>query len=196
MTKTVEFYYDFGSPASYLAYRHLPTIAARHRAEIVYRPFLLGGVLKAAGNRSPLEIPAKEVWMWQDLRRFAKRYGVPFEPSPYLPINTLGLMRGAWAAERQGRLLDYCDAIYQAIWVDRRNLGDRETVSAVLDAAGFDPAAIYAAIEEDAIKARLKSVTEDAVRRGAFGGPIFFIGDTMIFGQDRLMFVEEELADA
>jgi 2-hydroxychromene-2-carboxylate isomerase len=193
MNDRIEFYYDFGSPASYLAYRQLPELAGRHGAEIVYRPFLLGGVFKATGNHSPLEIAAKEAWMWKDLERFARRYGVPFAKNPHLPLVTLHLMRGAWVAERQGQLLPYSDAIYRAIWVDGKNMGEPKVIASVLEEAGFNAKQIFAGVEEDEIKAKLKAVTEDAVRRGAFGAPTFFVGEVMFFGQDRMSFVEEAL---
>ena len=119
---TIEFFFDYGSPASYLAYTQMPGIAQRTGATIVYRPMLLGGVFKATGNQSPVTIPAKGAWMMTDLPRFAKRYGVPYVRNPHFPINTLNLMRGAIAAEMDGRLVPYSDAIFRAIWVDQRRI--------------------------------------------------------------------------
>jgi 2-hydroxychromene-2-carboxylate isomerase len=192
MTKTVDFYYDFGSPASYLAYKHLPAIASRAKAEVSYRPFLLGGVFKSTGNRSPVEIEAKGRWMWQDLGRYARRYGVDFNRNPHFPINTLYLMRGAYAVQAD-ELRRYCDAIFQAIWVDGLNLNEPKLIADVLVKAEFDSRAIFAAIEQDDVKNQLKAVTEEAIKRGAFGAPTFFVGDQIYFGQDRLDFVAEAL---
>ncbi len=194
--KQVEFLFDFGSPTCYLAYTQLPALAARLGAEIVWKPVLLGGILKATGNRSPVEVPAKGAWMLQDLQRFARRYGVPFSFNRHFPINTLLLMRGAAAMQRQGRLLPYADAIYAALWAEGRNLGDPAVVGAVLAAAGFDPEAVLAAANDEAAKQQLKQETEAAVARGAFGAPIFFVGEAMFFGQDRLDFVAEALQNA
>ena len=101
---TIEFFFDYGSPASYLAYTQMPGLTQRTGATVVYRPMLLGGVFKATGNQSPINIPAKGAWMMTDLPRFAKRYGVPYVRNPHFPINTLNLMRGAIAAEMEGRL--------------------------------------------------------------------------------------------
>ena len=95
MTKDVEFYFDVGSPAAYLAWTQMPRLAAQAAARIDYRPVLLGGVFQATGNRSPMEVPAKASYMLGDLERFAQRYGVPFRHNPFFPINTLTLMRGA-----------------------------------------------------------------------------------------------------
>jgi len=102
---SIEFFFDYGSPASYLAYTQMPGLAQRTRASIVYRPMLLGGVFKATGNQSPINIPAKGAWLMGDLPRFARRYGVPYVRNPHFPINRLNLMRGAIAAEMEGRLI-------------------------------------------------------------------------------------------
>ena len=189
---SIEFFFDYGSPASYLAYTQMPGLAQRSGATILYRPMLLGGVFKATGNQSPITIPAKGAWMMSDLARFAKRYGVPYVLNPHFPINTLNLMRGAIAAEQEGRLVPYSDTIFRAIWVDQKRMEDPIVIAEVLRAAGFDPAAIMAAIGTAEVKDKLKAVTEAAVARGVFGAPTFFVGKEMFWGQDRLHFVEEE----
>jgi 2-hydroxychromene-2-carboxylate isomerase len=191
--RTIEFFFDYGSPTAYLAYTQLPGIAQRTGATIVYRPMLLGGVFKATGNHSPVTIPAKGAWISKDIPRFAARYGVPFAHNPYFPINTLNLMRGAVAADSQGRLVPYSDAIYRAMWADKRNMEDPIVIGGVLRDAGFDPAAMMAMIGTAEVKDRLRHNTEEAVARGVFGAPTCFVGDAMFFGQDRLDFVEEEL---
>ena len=104
MAKQVEFYFDFVSPTTYLAYTQLSKIAQRTGAEIVYKPFLLGGVFKASGNQTPMAVPAKGAWMAKDMDRFAKRYGVDMVFNPYFPINSINIMRGAVWAEEQGFL--------------------------------------------------------------------------------------------
>ena len=194
--RAIEFFFDYGSPASYLAYTQLPAIAERTGAQIVYRPMLLGGVFKATGNRSPVEVAAKGVWMMADLQRFAARYGVPYVRNPHFPINTLNLMRGAIAAEIDGRLVPYSDAIFRAIWAEQRNMADPVVIGAVLHEAGFDPAAMMAAIGTAEVKDRLRVNTEEAIARGVFGAPTCFVGGQMFFGQDRLDFVEEEARKA
>lgn len=194
--RTVEFFFDYGSPAAYLAYTQMPKLAARAGATIVYRPFLLGGVFKATGNRSPVEVPAKGSWIMKDFTRYAARYGVPFGlPSPF-PINSLNLMRGAIAADNEGRLVPYSDAIYRAIFAEQRNMEDPIVIGTVLRSAGFDPAALMAAIGTPEVKDRLRANTEEAVARGVFGAPTCFVGKEMFFGQDRLDFVEEEVRKA
>jgi len=191
--KRAEFFFDFGSPASYLAYTQMDGIAKRTGAEIVWRPMLLGGVFKATGNASPVTVAAKGKWMMTDLPRFAERYGVPYNRNPFFPVNTLVMMRGAAAFEGTPQFRPYVDAMFKAMWVEPKNMNDLPTAAGVLKAAGFDPQEFMAKAESQEAKDRLKATTEEAVARGVFGAPTTFVGDDMFFGQDRLDFVEEAL---
>ena len=195
MTKTVEWFFDVGSPTSYLAWTQLPKIAADAGASIAWRPMLLGGVFKATGNASPVTVPAKGRWMNDDIRRWAERYRVPFCFNPHFPINTLTLMRGATAMQmRQPDRFDaYLAAVQRAMWEDPKNLGDPAVLAAMLTAAGFDAEAFAAMVADPEVKAQLIATTEEAVQRGVFGAPTFFVGERMFFGQDRLDFVREAL---
>ena len=195
MSKTVEFFFDFGSPASYLAHTQLPDLCHETGATLVYRPVLLGGVFQATGNASPAMIPAKGRYMIRDLARFAERYGVPMRFNPHFPINTLTLMRLLVAVQlhQPERFDDALKALFRAIWVDGVNMGDPAKVAGVLVAAGFDAAQLQAQIAEPAVKDALKATTEEAVKRGVFGAPTCFVGEEMFFGQDRLDFVREAL---
>jgi 2-hydroxychromene-2-carboxylate isomerase len=195
MGKQVEFYFDFGSPYSYLAYRALPGIAAAHGAQIVWRPMLLGGVFKASGNHSPAEIPAKDRWLQLDLKRWAARYGASFTRNPHFPINTLVLMRGAAGMQMRGAdFHKYVETIFHAMWEEPRNLGSQEELTQVLQQAGFDAGAFQSLVGDPAVKEQLKKNTDEAVARGVFGAPTFFVGEEMFWGQDRLEFVAEALA--
>jgi len=195
MSKTVEFFFDLGSPASYLAHTQLPALCSECDAELVYRPMLLGAVFQATGNASPAMIPAKGRYMLRDLARFAERYGVPMRFNPHFPINTLTLMRLLVAVQlhQPTRFNDALLALFQAIWVDGTNMGDPARVAEVVTAAGFDAQALQAQIAEPAVKDALKATTEEAVKRGVFGAPTCFVGEAMFFGQDRLDFVREAL---
>ncbi len=126
MSKRVEFFYDFGSPASYLAHTQLPKIAEKTGAEIIHRPFLLGGVFKATGNSPPMSVAAKGTWLLNDLERYAKRYGVPLVFNPHFPINTVQLMRGATWTRENDLLPAYQDAMFKAVWEEARNMNDPE----------------------------------------------------------------------
>lgn len=196
MTKTVEFFFDVGSPTTYLAWTQLPAIARETDAQISWRPMLLGGVFKATGNASPVTVPAKGRWMGGDIARFARRYGVPFTFNPHFPINTLTVMRGAAGLQlrQPERLAAYLDAVFRAMWVDAVNLDQAAEVARVLGAAGFDGAEFMALVGNPEVKAALMANTEEAVARGVFGAPSFFVGGDLYFGQDRLDFVREALA--
>jgi len=190
---TIEFFFDFGSPTTYLAHTQLPRIARETGAALQYRPMLLGGVFKATCNTSPVTVPAKGRWMGQDIARWAKRWGVPFTFNPHFPINTLTLMRGAVGLQMRqpASFTRYVDAVFQAMWVTPRNLGDAAVLAATLTEAGFDAEAFVALVGDPEVKARLVANTEEAVARGAFGAPSCFVGDQLFFGQDRLDFVRE-----
>ena len=194
MAKTLEFLFDFGSPTTYLAHKALPGIAERTGATVDYAPMLLGGVFKATGNASPAEVPAKGKWMNADLARWAARRGTPFNRNPFFPINTLHLMRGAAGLTDDPRFEAYVDAVFEAMWLNPKNLGEPAEMVPVLARAGVGVDEFRDLTARDDVKARLKSATEDAIARGAFGAPTFFVGEQMFFGQDRLDFVEEALA--
>lgn len=193
--KSFEFWFDFGSTASYLAWTQLPALEAATGATVILKPMLLGGVFQAAGNQSPVNIPAKGKYLFVDFARFAERYGVPFKLNPNFPINTLLLMRGAIALQMKGdgRFTNYCHAVFNAIWVDSLNMNDPATAAEALRRAGFDAQPLVALASEQATKDALKAATQAAVDRGVFGAPTFFVGDQMFWGQDRMDFVREAL---
>ena len=188
MTASFDFYFDFGSLASYLAHTQLPRISAETGAKPQMYPMLLGGVFQATGNASPMTVPAKGRYVYIDMKRFADAYGVPLVMNPHFPIITTTLMRAATALQGQSDEVfqRYMDAIYRAIWVEGLNMNDPSVVGEVLTRAGFDPAAVLAMANEQVTKDKLKAVTMSAVERGVFGAPTFFIGDHMYWGQDRI----------
>ena len=194
MSKTLEFYFDFGSPTTYLAHKRLQQLSAQYDLSVDYIPVLLGGIFKATGNTTPAALPAKGMYMMgADLPRFARRYGVPLKPNPFFPINTLNLMRAAIAAQRLGCFDSYVDAVFDAVWVAGLNMGEADVVGQVLAENGLDAEALLPLSQDPEVKAQLISNTEAAVERGAFGAPTMFMDGEMFFGQDRLDFVEEAL---
>lgn len=194
MAKTLELYFDFGSPTAYLAYKRLNQLKETYELVIDYKPMLLGGIFKATGNMSPVMIPTKgKYMMMQDLPRFVKRYGVELNFNPNFPINTLPLMRGALAAQELGCFEAYAEAVFNAVWVDAKNMGDPAIIAEVLAEAGLDVEALLAKSQDPVIKQALVTATEDAVARDIFGAPTMFMDGQMFFGQDRLDFVEELL---
>ncbi len=195
MVRTTEFFFDVGSPASYLAWTQLPRLCTQTGATLVYKPMLLGGVFQATGNASPASVPLKGRYMSKDLGRFAKRYGVTLVMNPHFPINTLTLMRAIVGIQlRQPERFDaVLRAVFNAMWVDSQNLNDPALTVQVFEKAGFAAADIMALVGDAEVKATLKANTEAAVQRGVFGAPTVFVGDEMFFGQDRLDFVKEAL---
>ncbi|WP_201629369.1 2-hydroxychromene-2-carboxylate isomerase [Psychrobacter maritimus] len=195
MSKKVEFFFDVGSPASYLAWTQLESIAQRTNAKIIWRPMLLGAVFQATGNASPAAVPAKGAYMLKDLQRFSNIYGAPFNFNPFFPLNTMHLMRGATAYLEEPEFQTYLAAIFNALWSEKLNMESPEVVAEVLTKAGIDVTNFMARISETEVKERLKATTEEAVARGVFGAPSFFVNDELFFGQDRLSFVETALKE-
>ncbi len=191
--RQIEYFFDVGSPTAYLAWTQLPKIVAETGATVVWRPMLLGGVFKATGNASPVAVPAKGRWMNADIARWAERYGVAFRVNPHFPINTLTLMRGATGLQMRSpdRFMHYLEVVERAMWETPKNLGDPAVLASTLSEAGFDAETFTALVAEPEVKAKLVATTEEAVSRGVFGAPTFFVGDQMFFGQDRLDFVRE-----
>ena len=194
MSKNVDFYYDFGSPTAYLAWTQLPGICAKHDAHLTYEPILLGGVFKAVDNNTPVAVKPKGEWMFDDIVRFANRYGVPFTKNPYFIIHTLPIMRGAIWAKREGFVEPYNQAMFEAVWAAGRDMANPAEIKAVLEDAGLDAAAMEDAIQEPDIKQGLIDATQIGVDRGIFGAPTMFVDNEMHFGQDRLDWVEAALA--
>ena len=192
--KQVEFLFDYGSPFSYLASTQMPLLAKRTGAAIIYRPILLGAILKATGNSSPMTVPAKGRYMAIELRRAAARYGVAFAPNPHpFLANTLKLMRLAVAAQKIGVFPLWHETIYRAVWAEARDLGDNAELDPVLIAAGVRSTDLFAAAERQDTKDELRANTDDAVARGVFGAPTFFVDGEMFWGNDRLAEVEVAL---
>jgi 2-hydroxychromene-2-carboxylate isomerase len=196
MRRTVDFFFDVGSPASYLAWTQLPGMCESHGAELVYRPMLLGGVYQATGNASPATIPVKGRYVQMDYERHARRYGVPFKENVHVPIITLFLMRAVTGVQlrRPEQLQQLLGCVFKALWIDALNLNEPQLTADILKAGGFDPAEIERLTQDPETKAALKATTEEAVKRGVFGAPTIFVGDQMFFGQDRMDFVREALA--
>jgi len=198
MSAIVEFHFDFGSPNAYLAHRVIPAIEQRTGAVFRYVPVLLGGVFKATNNRSPMEafsgIRNKLEYEQRETRRFLARHGITnYVRNAFFPVNTLRIMRGAAAAELDGTLAAYVNAVFPCMWEQSLKMDDPEVIRAALDNAGLDGAAVLARIEDPAVKQKLIENTEASVARGAFGSPTFFLGDEMWFGKDRLRDLEDAI---
>jgi 2-hydroxychromene-2-carboxylate isomerase len=195
-----EFLFDFGSPNAFLAHRVIPQIEQRTGAKFAYVPVLLGGIFKATGNKSPMEafghIPSKMAYEQLETQRFIRRHAIAdFKFNPFFPVNTLNLMRMAVAAQAEGILPRYMDAVFHHMWIEPKKMDDPEIVKAALAQSGLDPALLERA-QAPEVKAKLIANTDAAVKRGVFGIPTFFVGEEIFFGKDRLRDVEEAIAAA
>ncbi len=197
MSVKAEFLFDFGSPNAFLAHRVIPQIETRTGVKFAYTPVLLGGIFKATGNQSPMQafghIKNKLAYEQLETQRFIRRHGIAgFQFNPFFPVNTLNLMRMAVAAQNEGLLPGYMDAVFHHMWLEPKKMDDPEVVKAALVQSGLDPALLERAQAPD-VKSALIANTENAVARDAFGIPTFFVGPEIFFGKDRLRDVEEAM---
>jgi 2-hydroxychromene-2-carboxylate isomerase len=194
-----QFMFDFGSPNAFLSHEAIPAIEKRTGVKFEYVPILLGGIFKATNNKSPAETLAgvknKREFHALETERFVKRFHVkPYVWNPFFPVNTLNLMRAAVAAQAEGVFEKYVDTAFHHMWVEPKKMDDPEVAAKALTASGLDGAKLLARAQEPEIKARLIENTQQAVERGAFGSPTFFVGKEMFFGKEQLREVEEMIS--
>jgi 2-hydroxychromene-2-carboxylate isomerase len=194
----VQFLFDFGSPNAYLADLVIPKIEQRTGVKFEYVPILLGGIFKATNNASPAvtlkDVKNKREYGGIEMRRFIQRHGITtFKSNPFFPVNTLQLMRGAVAAQMDGVFQPYFKAVYHHMWEAPKKMDDPAVMRDALISSGIDADKIIARSQDPEVKNKLVELTQNAVERGAFGSPTFFVGDEMFFGKDQLRDVEEEI---
>lgn len=193
MTRKIEFYFDVGSPATYLAWQRLRKLASRAGATLDYKPVLLGGIFKSIGNRAPTDVPAKAAWFRRDLERCAQRHGIPFLYCPHFPLNSMLMMRAATGLLDSPRFSNLVEAAFEGFWQTGLDMADGGVVDRQLEKHGLDPAAVREIAARAETKSALKERTEAAVALGVFGCPTMIIDGQLSFGQDRLIDVEEAL---
>jgi len=185
--KNLDFYYDFGSPNVYLAWRALSQVQG---LTLTLKPALIGGIFKAANNQPPWQafagVPAKMNYMMVEIRRFVELYDIDaFKMNPHFPVNTLLAMRTAMVAHSDSVVSAFYPAVQKAMWESGRDISKPEVLASVLDEAGLPGEAMVARSQEAAVKQSLIDATEDAVRRGLFGLPTWFDEKEMYFGKDN-----------
>lgn len=200
MPLKVEFLFDFGSPNAYLAELVLPGIERRTGVKFEYVPVLLGGIFKGTGNMSPFDslrgIKNKPEYQALETQRFIRRHNITkFRQNPFFPVNTLMLMRGAVAAQFEGMFEPYFRAAYHHMWEEPKKMDDLETFRNAFISSGIEIDRLIARAQQDDVKKGLIDRTTDAVNRGAFGSPTFFVGKEMFFGKDQLRDVEESIVE-
>ncbi|MDR0238416.1 2-hydroxychromene-2-carboxylate isomerase [Acinetobacter sp.] len=193
--KQIEFYFDLGSPYSYLGFYQIQKIAKLNQAQIIWKPILLGGVFKATGNSSPMAVPAKARYSMLDMQRWSNLWDISIQMNPYFPINTLNLMRIITAVQlyRPECFLTVLNALFDAMFGHPQNLNDINVLINLIQTLGFSNDQVQIWLSDDQVKTQLKQTTEEAIERGVFGAPTWFVNDEMFWGIDHLHFVEMEL---
>ena len=186
MHKTIEFFWEPGSSYTYLAATQVDRIARETGATVHWKPFLLGKVFEARGTKLPASVPAKAQYMFKDLARWAQQYQIPLTMPTVFPVHSLLASRCAIAAAQSGHEAAAAKAILAAYWGEGQDISQPDVLTKAFDKAGLDGAAILARSQDQAVKDLLKEHTEDALKRGVFGAPTFFVGDAMFWGNDRL----------
>ncbi len=196
----IEFFYDLTSPWTYLAYTGIQTIAESHGDEIEWRPILVGGVFNAVNQEvysrreAAFENKRQLGYMMKDLGDWARLRGIEINWPTFHPANAVKCMRGCFIAQEQGVLLPYNKAVFEAYWGRCEDVSDDSVMAAIAEGVGLDAASFLEAIQQQEIKDRLRSNTDELIERGGFGSPSIFIdGEDMYFGNDRLPLVEAAL---
>jgi 2-hydroxychromene-2-carboxylate isomerase len=197
----VEFLFDFGSPNAYLAELVIPEVEKRTGVKFDYVPVLLGGIFKLTNNRSPAEylsgVKNKPEYAELETQRFIRRHNITtFRKNPFFPVNTLQLMRAAVAAQFEGVFEPYFRAAYHHMWEEPKKMDDPQVAREAFISSNIDYDRLAARAQEAEVKKRLIELTQNAVDRGAFGSPTFFVGEEMFFGKDQLRDVEEAIVAA
>jgi len=194
----LEFFYDYSSPWTYLAFTRVEEVCRRSGAEIDWRPILVGGIFNTV-NPSVYEsrerpVPAKARYLAKDLRDWSELYGLKilFPPSVF-PVNSVKSLRGALVALEHGKISDYSREVFAAYWGDDRDISRDEELAPIVRRVGLDPAEFFEKIQQPSYKDRVRANTEECMKRGGFGSPTMFVGDSMFFGNDRLVLVEHAL---
>ena len=200
MTKKVDFYFDFASPNAYLSHQVVSGIEERTGAKFNYIPVLLGGIFKATNNKPPMEaffgILNKNEYQSIEMQRFQERHGIDkFKMNPHFPVISLQIIRGAIGAQRDGYLDKYIEEVLKHMWEEPKKMDDPEVIKEAFTESGFDADRLMEQMQDPEIKAQLISNTEEAVKKGVFGIPTFFVGEEIFFGKDTLWQVEELVSE-
>ncbi|MBA03659.1 MAG: disulfide bond formation protein DsbA [Gammaproteobacteria bacterium] len=196
-----EFLFDFGSPNAYLSHLVIPKIEQRTGVKFEYIPVLLGGVFKATNNVSPAVslkgIKNKGEYQGIETQRFLKKHDISnYQRNPYFPVNTLQVMRGAIFAKQANIFQQYINEIYRHMWENPKKMDDPETFREALIESKLPADDIMNGINSAEVKGELIQNTNEAVERGVFGSPSFFVDDDLYFGKDKLVEVEEAIVSA
>ncbi|MCY4478413.1 MAG: 2-hydroxychromene-2-carboxylate isomerase [Rhodospirillales bacterium] len=195
MSDSLDFYFDFSSPYGYLASERIDGIATKHGRSVTWRPMLLGAVFQKIGGSPLVNQPMKGPYTQHDMLRSARLHGIVFNVPDNFPVNSIAACRAYyWLVESDAATArDFAQALYRGYFVENRDLSQPETVIAAAKALGVDGDALVAAVQDQAIKDRLRAENDAAIERGVFGSPTVFVGDEMFWGHDRLEMIDRWL---
>ena len=191
MTKSIDFYFDFISPYSYLAHKQIENIKQKNNINFNYKPILVGGLHKLQGITAPAFIKAKLKHMINDCDLIAKKNKSNFMWNSKFPINSLNIMRGYLFVNDEVKRL-YLNAIFDAYWKDNLDTSNEEILKTLLKKCKINLKDFFNGIQDTKIKDKLKSLTQEAHNEEIFGTPTFVINNKIFWGQDRLEFALDE----
>ena len=192
MIKSFEFYFDFGSPYTFLAHKEIRKIEKENSVKIKYMPILLDSLLKSVGVKANADIPIKAKYMIKDCKLWADKKNIVFKFNNYFPIVTLNLMRCVLVAEKKDFAQNFINKVFDAIWEDGLNMNDNIIVEKLLKNIGINAKKLLMESVDNKIKDELKKRTDEAYKKGIFGSPSFIVNNKIFWGQDRLEFVFNE----
>ncbi len=198
MARRAELIFDFVSPNAYMIWGPLRDVITRTGAGLDIFPVFLGGMHKLTGNAPPFmrdaDVKGKNEYAMLEMRRFIEKHGLTkYKIHPQFPFNSITLQRMLFAADQDGRAVQFIEAMMPAIWEEGIDLTDPQAIGAALAKGGLDAQDLFARAQTDAVKQGLVDNTSNAVERGTFGIPTVYVGEEMFFGKERLEQIEEEL---
>jgi len=191
MTKSLEFYFDFISPYSFLAYKKLKFLTYKKKINIIYKPILLGGLHKLGEITAPAFNERKMKNMKNDCKIVAKKNDIDFYWNSKFPINSLYLMRGYIAIDKELKQ-NYFDICFDAYWRHNVDISTEKNFSKILEKCQINKDNFFKKINDQNIKNELKKFTNLAFQKNIFGAPTFVVNNKIFWGQDRLKFVIDE----
>jgi 2-hydroxychromene-2-carboxylate isomerase len=189
MTKQIDFYFDFISPYTYLAYKKIQSLSKN--IKINYKPILLGGLHNLEGIKAPAFIKPKLKYMINDCLLIAKKNNFDFKWNSKFPINSLNIMRGCFDINPSNRD-QYIEVMFNAYWSDDLDISKEEILIPLLEQCKVDKDFFFKTIKDPIIKEKLKDATKHAHEKEVFGAPTFIVNNKIFWGQDRLEFALDE----
>ena len=193
MTKSIEFYFDFSSPYAYLGFKEIKKYEKKYPFQIKYMPIFLGGLHNSAGITPAAFNKIKSKYMVQDTKLVANKKNIKFSFNSYFPIKTVNFMRGVISAKYDNYEKIYVEKIFDSIWRDGLNMNDNIIINKVLKNLDLNPSIFFGKVSDIKIKDKLKKLTNDALKKGIFGAPTYYVNRKIFFGQDRLIYAIDEI---